>query len=150
MAVLYILYYAEDCGPAAEALGQRLAQLGNHHLLWPVPSNAMEAAREVILRQSNVVLVVMGPQWLHITDRTGQRRIMNPSDFMHFDLAKALAQHKPIVPVLVGTGIMPASQQLPPSLRAFAQFSPFHLHNQPDVTTDAIRLNIKLRQYVDQ
>ena len=149
MAVLYVLYYCEDCGPAAQALGQRLAQLGNHRLLWPVPSDAMTAAREVIVRQSDVVLVLMGPQWLHITDHSGKRRIMNQADFLHFDLTRALSNRKPILPILVGTGVMPAAQQLPADLRAFAQIAPFHLHNQADVTADVIRLNIKLRQFVD-
>jgi hypothetical protein len=93
--------------------------------------------------------VLMGPRWLSITDNTGQRRIMNRADFLHFDLTRALSHHKPIVPILIGSGVMPAAQQLPPDLRAFAHLSPFHLHNEVDVTADAIRLNIKLRQFVD-
>jgi hypothetical protein len=149
MAVLYVLYYREDCGPAAEALGQRLAQLGNHRLSWPVPSDAMTAARDLIVRQSDVVLVLIGPQWLFITDHRGQRRITNRADFLHFDLTRALSHRKPIVPIIVGAGIMPAAQQLPSDLRALAQLTPFHLHDTMDVTADAIRLNIKLRQFVD-
>jgi hypothetical protein len=66
---------------------------------------------------SDVMLVLIGPQWLSATDARGHRRIDGPDDFIRSEIATALAEHKRVVPVLVGGGRMPSAADLPPELR---------------------------------
>jgi hypothetical protein len=66
---------------------------------------------------SEVMLVVIGPHWLSADDVHGRRRIDNPDDFIHTEIAAALRQDKPVVPVLVGGAHMPQADSLPLDLR---------------------------------
>ena len=74
------------------------------------------------VRQCDVVLVMIGPNWLNAADpKTGQRRLDNPSDFVRIEIRQALARGIPVVPVLIdGTGMPPASQ-LPEDIRTLAR-----------------------------
>jgi putative ABC transport system substrate-binding protein len=70
------------------------------------------------LRQSDVLLVVIGPKWL---GRTGWRaRINNESDPVRVEVETALDQHIPVIPVLVGGTKMPDADRLPASMQRFA------------------------------
>jgi TIR domain len=67
-----------------------------------------------------VLLVVIGDQWLHLTDEQGRRRLDNRSDFVRIEIEAALKRDIPVVPVLIETAQMPAESELPESIREFA------------------------------
>ena len=54
-------------------------------------------------RRSQVVIVVIGPRWLSIRDRTGRRKLWQPHDWVRKEVAGALTDGKHVVPVLAGT-----------------------------------------------
>lgn len=64
-----------------------------------------------------VLLVVIGDQWLHLTDEQGRRRLEDPSDFVRIEIEAALKRDIPVVPVLIETAQMPAASELPESIR---------------------------------
>ena len=68
----------------------------------------------------NVMLVVIGPQWAGITDSQGNKRLFDPNDFTQIEVETGLT-HKEIlvIPVLVMNATMPASHDIPESLRGF-------------------------------
>jgi len=68
----------------------------------------------------SVVLVMIGPAWL--TAQTGGvRRLDQQGDFVRQEVAGALARKDVrTIPVLVGGATMPASDELPPELKALA------------------------------
>ena len=64
-----------------------------------------------------VLIVLVGNQWLDMTDRkTGKRRLDNPNDFVAIEIAEALKRNIRVIPVLVEDAKMPEAGDLPPSL----------------------------------
>jgi hypothetical protein len=63
------------------------------------------------------VLAIIGPKWTDVRSETGQRRLDDPDDFVRIELEAALERKVPVVPVLVGHAVMPATSQLPASHR---------------------------------
>lgn len=70
------------------------------------------------LERCSVVLVVIGPQWLTITDEQNRPRIHLPDDVHHQEIALALShQGVTVIPVLVDDAAMPKAEQLPEDIR---------------------------------
>jgi hypothetical protein len=63
-----------------------------------------------------VLIVVIGREWLHLKDATGQRRLDNPNDFVRMEIGTALDRHIRVIPVLVEGAAMPRPEELPPDL----------------------------------
>lgn len=70
--------------------------------------------------QCDVMLVVIGAQWLSVTDDAGQRRLDNPADFTRVEIEQALQRAIPVIPVLVDGTRMPRADELPESLAPLA------------------------------
>lgn len=68
------------------------------------------------LERCDVVLAVIGPQWLSIVGTDGGRRLDDPDDYVRIELGRALALNKRVIPVLVGGAAMPAADRLPDDL----------------------------------
>ena len=63
-----------------------------------------------------VLLVVIGNEWLDARDAHGKRRLDNPADFVRLEIAAALERKIRIIPVLVKDAAMPRPEDLPPDL----------------------------------
>ncbi|MFN2507059.1 MAG: toll/interleukin-1 receptor domain-containing protein, partial [Acidimicrobiales bacterium] len=72
---------------------------------------------------SDVVLALIGDDWLSMTDGHGKRRVDNPDDFVRLELAAALKRKVPLIPVLVEGATMPSAAQLPPELSQLARIN---------------------------
>jgi hypothetical protein len=68
-----------------------------------------------------VMIVVIGPQWLSLTDDGGSPRIADANDFVHIEIATALARRIRVIPVLVDGASMPKEGALPEPLKALAR-----------------------------
>ncbi len=71
------------------------------------------------LLKTNILLAVVGPQWLGSAS-SGLDRIHEESDPVRVEVETALRRRVPIIPILIGSTRMPGSDQLPPSLKDFA------------------------------
>ncbi len=69
----------------------------------------------------DVLIVLIGKQWLTITDAIGRRRLDNPEDFVRLEIAAALDRNIRVIPVLVRGAAMPSSEDLPTALRRLAR-----------------------------
>ena len=69
----------------------------------------------------DVLIAVVGPNWLAAIDESGQRRLDNPEDFVRVEIESALSQKKRVIPVLVNDAKMPRSTELPEGLKPFAR-----------------------------
>jgi WD domain, G-beta repeat/TIR domain len=81
---------------------------------------------DVLRRQvgeCDVLLVVIGPRWLTITDETGRRRLDNPDDWVRVEIVSALQAgvKKRVIPVLVPGAEMPRAEDLPGDLKPLAR-----------------------------
>ena len=72
-----------------------------------------------MLRKTNILLAVIGPNWLGAASGASDR-IQQESDAVRVEIETALRRRTPLIPVLIGSTTMPNSEQLPPSLKDFA------------------------------
>jgi hypothetical protein len=69
----------------------------------------------------DVMLVLIGPDWLAAADEQGRRRLENPGDFVRIEVESALWLGKRVIPVLVQRAEMPRADALPESLKPLAR-----------------------------
>jgi hypothetical protein len=74
---------------------------------------------QAVLRQTEVLIVVIGPQWLG-ADAGGTVRMSQESDPVRAEVEAAVAGNLPLIPVLVDGAKMPSSAALPASFKEFA------------------------------
>jgi hypothetical protein len=72
---------------------------------------------EQAVTSADVVLVIIGKQWLTITDKHGKRRLDNPHDFVRLEIAAALKRNIRVIPVLIQGASIPDTLELPLNLR---------------------------------
>lgn len=73
---------------------------------WP---QALENA----LESSSVVIAVIGPQWLRLTDSFGRRRIDDPKDWVRIEIKKSLQRGVLMIPLLLDEVLMPPKEAFP-------------------------------------
>jgi hypothetical protein len=74
---------------------------------------------EVITRavgSCDVLLALIGNEWLTISDAQGQRRLDDPDDFVRLEIEAALTRNVRVIPILVDGARMPRADELPASL----------------------------------
>ena len=109
----------------------------------PVAQNAhaqFRATLETRIQECDVVLVLIGAEWLRAVDDTGRRQLDDPNDFVRAEIELALARQKSVVPVLVNAAPMPGADALPDSLRALTLRQAAQLREGPDYQADMDRL----------
>jgi hypothetical protein len=79
------------------------------------------------LESCDVVLALIGPNWLDIKDPHGRRRLDDPADFVRQEIATALKRNIPVTPLLVQDAAMPAADRLPDDLKELAFRNGFKL-----------------------
>ena len=90
---------------------------------WPTAlENAVAAA--------DVVVVVIGPDWLRASDEWWRRRIDQPDDWVRREIELALAARKAVLPLLVGDARMPPPVALPSELGELAAKQAFQVNEE--------------------
>jgi outer membrane protein assembly factor BamD (BamD/ComL family) len=64
----------------------------------------------------DVLLALIGPQWLTISDENGQRRLDNAEDYVRLEIETALTRKIRVIPILVDEARIPRANELPPTL----------------------------------
>jgi|GEM_PF-2646934 formylglycine-generating enzyme required for sulfatase activity len=87
-----------------------------------------------------VLLAIIGPQWLGITDARGNPRLANPRDWVRVEIETALRRDSLVIPVLVGGAELPDEAALPESLKGLAYRQSTPVRHDPDFHRDMDRL----------
>jgi hypothetical protein len=87
----------------------------------------------------DVLLALIGDQWLTITDEDGRRRIDDPDDFVRLEVEAALTRKVRVIPVLVDGARMPRAAELPGALVGLARRQALEL-NPSRFDSDTSRL----------
>ncbi len=69
----------------------------------------------------DVLLAVIGPSWLNVTNMDGQPRLSDPNDFVRVEVLTALQRNIRVIPILVQGAQMPNERELPAELTALAR-----------------------------
>lgn len=96
---------------------------------------------QTILQSTKVVLVIIGNQWVTVTDEQGKWRLDNPHDFVRTEVEFGLVSRQiQVIPVLVNDAKTPSPRQLPHSLQSLSRINSLPVRNDPDFNTDMERL----------
>ena len=125
MSGIFISYRRDDSGGYAGRLFDILStHFGRDHTYMDLDTikggDNFAAVIDEKIRQCDVLLAVIGEQWLTIASEGGGRRLEAPGDFVRMEIAKALERKVRVIPVLVGGATMPREEDLPAELRLLA------------------------------
>lgn len=86
---------------------------------------------ETRLQTAELVLVVIGTDWLSCSSSDGRRRIDDENDWVRREVKTALESQKTIIPILVGGAEMPSEDQLPDDIKKLVRHQGRHItkHN---------------------
>ena len=125
---IFISYRRADAGPYARLLQVELAErFPEARVFMDVDSieaglDFVEVIRDAV-GSCHVMVVVIGQQWVTLTDEEGGRRLDDPGDYVRLEVRTALRRGVRVIPVLVD-GAKPVSQrQLPDDLRKLARLN---------------------------
>src|SRR5215218_5408756 len=93
------------------------------------PGLDFSEAIERVLESSEVLVAVIGKNWLTATDAAGQRRLENPDDYVRVEIATALKRNVRVIPLLVEGAVMPSADELPDDLAPLTRRNAFELHD---------------------
>jgi TIR domain len=140
VARIFLNYRREDSRADAGRLYDHLSQrFGPDNIFMDVdnipPSHDFVEVIQNAVGSCDVLLAVIGRQWLTITDPQGQRRLDNPEDYVRLEIVTALERGICVIPVQVGGASMPRSTELPDVLQPFARRQAFVVGDRfrPDV-----------------
>lgn len=124
-ANIFINYRREDSAGHAGRLFDALSDHFAGRLFMDVdtlePGVDFVEAIEQAVGSCEVLIVVIGRDWLNIKDKAGCRRLDDPADFVRLEVESALVRRIRVIPVLVQDAPMPSAEELPPSLAKLAR-----------------------------
>ncbi|MEA2008972.1 MAG: toll/interleukin-1 receptor domain-containing protein, partial [Chloroflexota bacterium] len=103
---IFISYRRVDTAYAAGRLYDRLsARFGEENIFMDVEGldpgvNFVETIEEAVA-SCNVLIALIGSQWLTVKAQQGGRRLDNPEDFVRLEIAAALKRNIRVIPILV-------------------------------------------------
>lgn len=130
MSRIFISYRREDTLTYADRLQE---DLGEHYgpdeifrdLDTIEPGIDFVSAIDRALSQTEIMLVLIGPEWL---GSEGRRRLHQPGDYVRIEIAAGLRRSNVrVIPVLVGGAAMPSGQQLPEEIAALSRRNAFEI-----------------------
>jgi hypothetical protein len=124
--LVFLCYRRDDTEDAAGRLQDRLiTAYGADRVFMDIDSVPLgidfvdHVAKQI--SKCSAVIVMMGRQWLTITDRRGRRRLDLADDVVRLEIAAALERKIPVIPILVQDAEMPSADDLPDNLQSLAR-----------------------------
>jgi hypothetical protein len=135
MGRIFINYRRQDTEGYVGRLYDRLSQFFEQgDIFMDVDSIRPGADFVQVLEEAvagcDVLIAMIGPQWVSITDEAGTRRLEQWNDFVRIEIASALKLNKVVIPVLVGQARMPPPDLLPDDLKLLARRNAIELSHQ--------------------
>jgi CheY-like chemotaxis protein len=124
--LIFLCYRREDTQGEAGRLHDRLSDVyGGDRIFMDIDSvplgvDFVDHVTKEISRCS-AVIVMIGRQWEKAKDKRRRRRLDDPDDLVRAEIAAALKQKIPVVPVLVQNATMPNATELPEDIRLLAR-----------------------------
>jgi hypothetical protein len=148
---IFISYRRADSAYAAGRLYDRLSEhFGQENIFMDVEGldpgvDFVEALNEAV-SSCDVLIVLIGPQWLAAKDEDGLHRLNNPEDFVRLEIIAALQRDILVIPVLVQGAKMPNRRDLPAALQHLARINATEIRHE-HFNADADRLELVIERY---
>ncbi len=147
MARIFISYRRDDSRTMTGRIYDRLVQAFDRSAVFkdidliPPGSDFPAVLREAV-EACRVQLVIIGHQWVSISDEEGQQRLANPEDYVRQEVELALRQPDvTVIPVLVLGAEMPSADDLPSDLlKRLTRLNAVFVRDDPDFHRDMDRL----------
>lgn len=159
MATIFLSYRREDSGDATDRIYDRLvSRFGSDDVFMDVdairPGEDFKRTLEEQVGACQVMLVIIGRNWLGRALEREARRIDNSADFVRVEVELALRSDIAIIPVTVGGVNMPREAEFPESIRPLATRQAIPVRRNPDFERDMERVYIAVdtqkRAYVQR
>jgi hypothetical protein len=145
---IFISYRRDDSAGYVGRLFDKLSySFGKTNLFTDIdtiaPGEDFVEVIEDAVGSCEILLAIIGKQWLEIKDEHGNRRLDNPNDFVRLEIATALRRNIRVIPVLVRGAQMPLADTLPDDLKVLSRrnahiISDRHFHPDVDDLVDAV------------
>lgn len=146
---VFLSYRREDtrhlAGRLADHLRPRFELFMDVEAIRP-GSDFTQAVRQAV-RESDVLLALIGSDWANARDHTGRRRLDDPQDWVATEIAAGLDGGLTIIPVLVDDARMPGPEDLPRALAGLASRQAVRLRHE-SFNDDVARLAGSIEQAV--
>lgn len=123
---IFISYRRGTSSAHAGRLADRLsAEFGGDYVFMDVdtiePGADFVGYIEEAVGSCDVLIALIGGEWLECRDETGSRRLDDPEDFVRLEVGAGLERDIRVVPVLVEGAVMPRAHELPDPLQRLAR-----------------------------
>jgi tetratricopeptide (TPR) repeat protein len=122
---IFISYRRDDSAGHAGRVHDRLEREFGRDLIFmdvdviPLGADFVSELKQAVAK-CDVLLAIIGPNWLTVRDEDGERRLDNPADFVRIEIAAALRRGIPVVPILLESTRIPRADELPDDLNALS------------------------------
>ena len=151
---IFISYRREESRWSARSLHDRLAASFDPKQIFmdvdaiPLGEDFVKAI-ETTVAKCDVLVAVIGANWLTSKDDQGDRRLDNPEDFVRMEIATALSRDIRVIPVLVDGALMPRSTELPDELKPLVRRNALQI-SDTSFDGDCQRLVAAINQFLEK
>ena len=123
---IFISYRREESRWSARSLHDRLCRnFDPKQIFMDIDAIALGEdfvkSIEATVAKCDVLIAVIGNNWLTSKDDHGNRRLDNPDDFVRMEIGAALKREISVIPVLVDAALMPRATDLPENLKSLVR-----------------------------
>jgi WD40 repeat protein len=124
---IFLNYRRGDDPGFALALYSRLEQSFQTEQLFMDVEGGIPAGADFVevlkaqVAECDVLLALIGQNWLTAVDDAGGMRLQNPNDFVRVEIESAMRLGKRVIPVLLNKAEMPRASDLPETLQPLAR-----------------------------
>jgi hypothetical protein len=142
---VFVSYRRDDSGHVTDRICDGLAaRLGGEAIFKdiddiPLGVNFKRFIRDRIER-CDVLLAVIGRDWLGKGPEPGRSRLEDPSDYVRIEVEAALARQIPVIPVLIRAASVPPADSLPETLQELPNMNGIEIRRGHDFDNDLARL----------
>jgi len=151
---IFISYRRDDAAYVTGHINDRLRkEFGNDSIFTDVDKIALgvdfRTTLDLMVSQCQILLAVIGHDWLTVKNKDGTVRLQDPADFVRIEIESALQRDIPVIPLLVAGTKMPSKDELPESLQELAFRNGTQIRPEPDFHTDLDRLIKSLKSHLE-
>jgi hypothetical protein len=152
--LIFINYRREESRWSARSLYDRLSASFNARQIFmdidgiALGEDFVKAIERTVL-ECDVLIAVIGANWLASKDDLGNRRLDNPEDFVRMEIAIALSRDIRVIPVLMDGAPMPRPTELPDDLKPLVRRNALRI-SDTSFDGDCQRLVATIKQILEK